>query len=332
MTKQREPSFYRYGCAVSIPTRVSISVLDMNCFSPGRVGGGNAGFAIDLTTQLSVTVCDPIVPDLTPAKDAGSRSDLICQRSLQVWRHIFKTHVPCRFTLTHILPAHVGLASSMAMHTAMLCGLNWLNGLPLSEAELLLFATSTYMELAGDTMVSALTTGLCTFLSLYGGFAVIDHLGQPEVRLSAPPWKYVAGVPHLGEGKVTAETEIAGSYQRGKVLDKSDGRRKSEIVKDILVPAIGGSDFVAAREAIHIIQGMGSKLAEIDQYGSCLHELLQTLRSDPSLCVMMTAVGPCLICISETSTEQAQKVILNAGWTIIGCGDLDNSGLKIRTL
>lgn len=163
----------RDACRVTVPARTSVSVLDMNGFSLGEPGGGNLGFALDWRT--SVYIARSPEPKVELSASTPYAMELLARHCLSIWAEVQKDESCYLVGIEAVFPVHVGLASSGAVQTAIYLGLNWLNGLPLSERQVADLMGVNYREIVDGTLRKGFTTGLSCVLNCFGGFALLSR-------------------------------------------------------------------------------------------------------------------------------------------------------------
>jgi hypothetical protein len=84
-------------------------------------------------------------------------------------------------------------------------------------------------------------------------------------------------------------------------------------------------------EAVHRIQQIGSKRAEMGVYGRGMSDTIYSLKKKGVECVFFTAAGPGIVMISEQPEQQIYKHAKELGMNLICSGLLDNRGIILRT-
>lgn len=321
----------RDACVVSVPARTSISLLDSNTFAPGVPGGGNVGFAINARTQLTVTRASKNAISVSCLHRQSQRSAvLLIRHVLSVWKTV-DSKSAYRIEVNNWLPQHMGLASSAALQSATFMALNWLAGIPKSEKQLRTLAAKSYREVVHGNLQQGFTTTLSTVLNFYGGFAIVTTHGNINIRLSSPKWNFVVGTLNV-KSRSFGAMEARVLMGRARDFDKQESREKQSIVFTELVPAVAAADLERAGAAIHHIQTLGSKRAEIGIYGSSAHIALKMLRQHGIECAFLSAVGPGIVLLSNRSLAKLRHALGAAGLVECISGELDNVGLMVRTI
>lgn len=317
----------RRGVRVSVPARTSISVIDMNQFAPGRAGGGNIGFAIDVRTVASIRVSERDNVATSGAADASV--DVLVHHVCNRWRA--EVHVDERFcvSIETTPPPHIGLGSSASIQLAMWVGLNWLYGYPFSDVAIRTLVATHYREVLRGALIPGFTTGLSAFLNLYGGFAVVNSSLLPLTHRLLPPWHYAVAVHRSCANVASGETELELLMGRGREYDTAVGERKQLAIARI-IRAVGASDLGAMGDAVRDIQQFGSKRAEVMLHGEGLYEVMDRLRAAGIQTAFMSAVGPGLVLLSERVISPAATSV--HGLEVLASGRVDNWGLVLETM
>lgn len=303
-------------------------MLDMNQFHVGKAGGGNVGFALSAFTDLEVSESsnDEIInPDGTAWKDERR---LILTHVTDQWRAASQTHRSYRIIIHRVNPPHIGLAASAALQLVAWYGIAALHG-PFSAEGLRRRIASSYRESVNGALVPGFTTGLSSLLGLVGGFAVVNPDLTPRSHIHVPNWTAAVVVEPSTSGVGFGEAEIQTLTGRAAQLDTVASLTKDRIVNEALIPAVASADLHAVGRAVHELQSMGSKVAEIDLYESRIKQTLVTLRREVE-CVFMSAVGPGIVVLTGASPLDLRALLSRMPVTIVWCGHVDNLGLTIN--
>lgn len=317
-----------------MPSRVSISVLNMMDLMPGRPGGGNVGFAVDKRLILSVSYadsehCTVLLPaSLPPQRVAGLKSLII--NAAQQWADIGGACEQFIFELKSPIEEHIGLGSHSLLTSAVYFAMDWLYGMPLCESNLLRFITDHYFEPVGDRLQPGFTTGLAPFLGLHGGFAVIESDQHVSFRSHLPSWSVVVILPSDVLPKTFGPREFENTMSAGKRLDQRDAARKAAIVTEELIPALRSGDLTHFGESVTALQSIGSKKAEIAMYGQLFAQQLAELRRLPVECVILSAAGPSIILVSDKPSSSFLHLI-GPHFVVLHQGTIDNHGISVHS-
>lgn len=326
-----EPSIK--ACRVSVPCRTSISVLDMNGFSPGVAGGGNIGFALDIRTEVLLT-------RRRPGKDAPpegySQTDrdqsALIQNACEIWEHETRLPADVDVVLEQTVPSHIGLGSSGTLQLAVLLGLNRLHGYPLPLPRLRRVLSDHYKEAHEGRLIPGFTTGLSSFLALHGGFAILGDVNTVLFHKRTPRWTAVFAIPSAETVVSFGDSEAELLMQRGRACDRLEADKKMRIVRDSLIPAVSNENLPSIGEAVRSIQNTGSKKEEVLWHGAPVTEALHALRDSNIECSFLSAVGPGVALISASDVRDVERVCATAGLIPVYSGSVDSEGARISSI
>lgn len=311
-----------------MPARTSITVIDMNRFQLGRAGGGNVGFALAAPTVVKIAVTS-MTSQRVECKWKDERANLI-PHVVSRWNSLVTSMCGYRVDVLRSNPPHTGFASSAGIQIAVWCGLNHLFGYLNSERDLRKVMAENYREATLEGTSTGFTTGLSSFLGLYGGYAAVDEKLLPIHSAEMPPWSAAIVVPSRLVSVSHGQIEVSALTNQGPSLDEYAHSEKRRIIRDVLTPAILGSDIVTVGEAVDNLQSIGSKRSEKAIYGTVIENVITDLRREFS-CVFMSAVGPGIAILSELPCEKLSARIDSFDVDKTWIGDVDSNGLSISS-
>lgn len=320
----------RDACRVTVPARTSVSVLDMNGFSLGEPGGGNLGFALDWRTSVYIARSTDLKVELSASTPPAM--ELLARHCLSCWGELQQDAERYLVSIEAIPPVHVGLASSGSIQTAIYLGLNWLNGIPLSERLVADLVGGNYHEIVDGTLRKGFTTGLSCVLNCFGGFALVDGSRRVEQRFSVPCWSYAFGSVSTLTSRSFGDEEVRVLMGKGREFDQVDSTKKRRIIDDALLPALRARDLEKSGQAIRTLQSLGSKRAELAIYDTRAADALGALHRLGIECCFLSAVGPGILAVSNYGREELLKCTETAGLTVLRTGLLDSVGATIESI
>lgn len=299
----------------------------MNKFSVGKAGGGNVGFAVSASTDVEIS---PSNADEVVAEDGSPWNDerrALISYVVDRWRNNRRLAHQYRVSVRRVNQAHMGLASSASLQLATWCALAFLND-SFSPEQVRFDVAATYREAVGGSLQPGFTTGLSSFLGIYGGFAVVEPTLKPRYHATLPRWTAAVVVPTgteaVGFGDEEIET-LTGSAAR---LDRMAARAKDSIVNEFLIPAVTSADLLQIGRAIAELQSIGSKIAEIELYGSRVSSMLERLRVEFE-CAFMSAVGPGIVILTSRSRIDLEVSLRRFEIAQMWTGYVDDIGLTL---
>lgn len=303
----------------------------MKRFGLGIAGGGNVGIAFNANTIINI---EPYLSETEiPIIDCNWHDSrvILIRHVIMKWHTLYSIRAGYKVKVIRVNNKHIGFASSASIQIATWAALNGLYGFPFSESSLRKVIAEHYCEADendNNNVTKGFTTGLSSFLGLYGGYAVVGMDTQPETHIQVPSWSVamvtLPGIKNISFGDV----EVAALTTKGPILDSEAKLDKQRIIYDELTPAVEGQDLPSIGRAVEHIQNIGSKLAEIEIYGDKMFTALKTLRRVFD-CVYMSAVGPGIVVIS-TETGKELKIKLEAlGFIIEWAGTTNNTGMHL---
>jgi predicted sugar kinase len=301
----------------------------MNEFRPGAAGGGNVGFAFGARTELRVEVS---ASDAVVHSDGSTWTDQrasLIRHVIERWSDAVRICRQYRVTVDHTNPAHTGLAASAALQLATWASLNHIFGHPYSDPELRRQLARTYREASEQGTQPAFTTGLSSFLGLYGGFAVVGSNLAPTAHVTLPAWSAAMVVPSGLASVSFGAVELKALTSRGPMLDEQHRVAKLSTLFDQLVPAVNAHDLPQIGKAVMALQEVGSKVAEIDIYGDAVRLPLRDLQHEHP-CAFMSAVGPGIAVLSHISHDHLQDRLIAAGYDVLWAGVVDDKGILFK--
>ena len=306
--------------------------MDMNRFRPGIAGGGNLGFAFGAYTTIELAIAEQDeVLDTHGTTWQDDRSALV-SHVLNVWRNVSKLVFSYRVTVTSVNSPHIGLASSGALQCAVWYALNHLHGYRFSDARLRHLIAISYREVNQTKLEHGFTTGLSSFLGLYGGFAVVGPYLNALHHFHLPNWSAAIVLPRHTTSTSFGATEAHVLMGKGRELDAAYARHKQKTIVSRLLPAIRRRDLAEIGPAIESVQSMGSKIAEMEIYSKTITPTIKILRQAGIFCVFMSAVGPGLALVSETPLVQFTALLTQLDVDVRWIGTLDNTGVQVASI
>jgi predicted sugar kinase len=297
----------------------------MNKFNFGEAGGGNLGFAVSAFTDVEIS---PSNTDEVTAEDGTPWNDerrVLVSYVVDRWRSTRNLRGRYRVSVHRVNRAHIGLASSASLQLATWSALAFLHD-AFSPEQIRSEIAATYREAVAGSLQPGFTTGLSSFLGIFGGFAVIEPTLKPRVHVTVPRWTAAVVIPIGAHALGFGDQEIETLTGLAAKLDLAAAATKDAIITEVLIPAVTSADLSQIGTAIAELQSIGSKVAEIGLYGTRVASLLEQLRAEFE-CVFMSAVGPGIVVLTLRSQVDLEVSLRRFEVSPMWKGYVDDVGL-----
>ncbi|RXE56427.1 GHMP kinase [Methanoculleus taiwanensis] len=308
---------------VRAPSRIHLTVLDMNRFAPDRPGGGGIGFAIQTYCTAEVT-CIPSGIEIDYSRKP------ILRHFIEVFRNVVGYEGGFAISARDHMHEHVGLGSTSTILIAVANALNAAIGSPLTQDQLRLLLGSNYVEETAEGSVAfGFETGVGPAVSTYGGMAIMgDELTLVYRHPFAEGKRVYIAIPP-SDISSAGEKEFDLLMNKARTLDYRDRELKSYMVLMDLIPALEQGNLAKIGEIIWEIEFRGSKRAEVEHHGFELYRYMAALRDAGLEFVGMSSVGPSIAVITDRDEADVATVFGSLGLKIAIATEVDNEGLTI---
>lgn len=311
---------------VSAPSRIHLTVLDMNRFAPEHPGGGGLGFAIALPTTVTARCIDG--PDqIRYPREPVLRHFLAVFRAATGYRGGFSIEAD-----QHAHP-HVGLGSTSTVLIATGHALNAAVGSPLSDDQIRMLIGHNYAEeTATGEIAFGFETGVGPAASNYGGMVVMgDGLTLAYQHPFAEGFTVFIIIPSSDISSAgTKEFDLL--MNRARSLDYQDRELKAYMMLMDLIPALEAGDVRKIGDVIWEIEFRGSKRAEIEHHTFAIYTYMNRLREAGFEFVGMSSVGPSIAVITRRPRAELETVCASVGLEIAIETEVDNTGVLVDYL
>ena len=311
---------------VRAPSRIHLTVLDMNRFAPERPGGGGIGFAIAMPLIVDVRCTDG-------ADEISSNRLPIIYHFLEVFRQAsgytggFSIRVG-----THGYP-HVGLGSTSTILIALAHGLNAAVGSPFTRTQLRLLLGHNYVEETHEGEIAfGFETGVGPAASTYGGMAVMGDRSTLAYHHPFAEKEQVYVIIPASDISSAGAKEFDLLMNRARSLDYQDRELKAYMILMDLIPALERGDLRTVGDVIWEIEFRGSKRAEIEHHTFSIYTYMSRLREAGFEFVGMSSVGPSIAVITSRPRQDIEAVIAPLGLEIAIETTTDNTGIVVEYL
>lgn len=319
---------HSYGGTVRVqaPSRIHLTVLDMNRFAPEQPGGGGLGFAIAIPTTVEVRCTDG--PD-----EIHYDREPIVRHFLAVFRAATGYAGGFSVTADHHAHPHVGLGSTSTVLIALAHALNAAVGSPLSDDQLRLLIGHNYVEETAEGEIAfGFETGVGPAVSTYGGMAVMgDRLTLVYQHPFAEGYAVYVIIP-------SSEISSAGAKEfdllmnRARTLDYQDRELKAYLLLMDLIPALEAGDVRKVGDVVWEIEFRGSKRAEIEHHTFAIYTYMNRLRELGFEFVGMSSVGPSIAVITQRPRQELEEAVGPLGLEVAIETAVDNTGIMVDYL
>jgi len=309
--------------SVKAPSRIHLTVLDMNRFAPSRPGGGGVGFAIQLYCSVDVE-CIPRGLEIDYSRPT------IINHFVKVFTKITGYNGGFRIHARDHQHQHVGLGSTSTVMISLAHALNYAVGSPLTSDQLRKVLGNNYVEETADGQVAfGFETGVGPAVSIHGGMAITgDELTLIYHRPFARGKNVFIVIPSSDISSAGAK-EFDLLMNKARTLDYRDRELKTYLVMMDLIPALEADNLERMGNTIWEIEFRGSKRAEVEHHGFEIYHYMSRLREAGLEFVGMSSVGPSIAIITGKERSFVEKVVREIGLTIAVETAVDNEGLKL---
>lgn len=324
---KKRPESCGKSITLKVPSRIHLSVLDMNRFSPGTPGGGGFGFALQVYHTVEVTASEERVIN-------SNRVSLIAHL-IEVFKQA--TGYAGSFTVVskgNSEMEHIGLGSTCTTGIAVLLGMNEAVGCPLSRDDLRVLLGWNYIEETKEKneVVYGFETGVGALTALNGGMNIIGDKLVPIFSCSFAEDKNVfILIPRVHDAEQNAGCdEFSLLMNRARQLDNFDREFKAYSVLMDFIPALKAGNLKKMGEIMWNLEFRGSKRAEIEHHSFLIYQHLNALRKAGVEFAAMSSVGPSICVVTEKSADEMKRIAENHGLEIAIETKVDNTGIVIE--
>ncbi|ADB58583.1 beta-ribofuranosylaminobenzene 5'-phosphate synthase [Archaeoglobus profundus] len=283
---------------IKTPSRIHMSLIDLNGLL-GRIDGG-VGFALE---EPNVTIeCEDSDDVVVRGGNNVSRFQSVARKLSQTFGKGIKIDVLSDYE------AHVGLGSGTQISLAVASAFNEIYDLGLSVREM--------AEITGRGG----TSGIGVAVFEFGGFILdgghskrekpnfmpssASKAKPPKVlaRYDLPDWKVVVAVPNL---KGFYGKEEVSLFQKFCPIPVEEVSKLCHVILMKLLPSVVESNLDEFGEAVKMIQRLGFKKVEIDQYG----DLIWNLFDHSDYPIGMSSTGPAVYSVVDTNAKSVAREV-----------------------
>ncbi len=280
---------------IKTPSRIHMSLIDLNG-SLGRVDGG-VGFALE---EPNIKIeCEDSDDVVVKGRDV-SRFRSVAMKLSQIFGKGIKINVLSDY------PSHVGLGSGTQISLSVASAFNEIYELGLSVREM--------AEITGRGG----TSGIGVAVFELGGFVLDGGHSKKEkpyfmpssfskakpprvlARYDFPDWKVVVVVPNLKGFYGKREVNL---FQKFCPIPVEDVRKLCHVILMKLLPSLVENDLDDFGEAVRMIQRLGFKKVEVDQYG----DLIWGIMDQFDYPIGMSSTGPAVYTVVDTNAKSVGK-------------------------
>lgn len=310
---------------VRAPSRIHLTVLDMNRFSPGTPGGGGFGFALQEYQEASASVSETM--------EIISPRHLLIEHLAAAFRQVTGYTGGFRIETRDMGREHVGLGSTCTTAVAVVTAMNEAVGRPLTMDGVRLLIGYNYVEetAAEGEVVFGFETGVGAMASINGGMNII---GDRLTKICTYPFAEGKHV-YVLTPKVHDPNENAGTEEfsllmnRARILDYRDRELKTYMVVMDLIPALAAGNLRRMGDIMWEMEFRGSKRAEVQHHTFIIYQYMDALRRAGLELVAMSSVGPSICVVTELDRKAMDIITAGIGLNIELETKVDNKGIVI---
>ena len=298
---------------VTVPARLHLAVLDMNRFSPDRVGGGGIGLGIGIYFHVRVRATQ------RPEIIVRGERPLIVKHFAHVLKEVLQYPGGFEIELHDHKRRHVGLGSSSGTMSAACIGINEVLGRPFNNRELRRIIGYNACEESpsgNNYLIRTFETGIGSMVGINGGLVLGSDDAELVYRIPLPNTKVIMVIPDVPSledeytGKDTAaDAEVGLLLRRARYLDARQCNTKAHVILLDLLPAMVKGNIEAIGDAILDLTFTGSKRAECEQHGLCGAHIFQYIglfREMGAELAGMSSVGPTTFALTQQPLVQSR--------------------------
>ncbi|HJJ42428.1 MAG TPA: GHMP kinase [Methanocorpusculum sp.] len=309
---------------VKVPSRVHLSVIDMNRFSPGTPGGGAIGFALQIYYEAEVSCTDSEIVIDSPRY-------LIIRHLVSAFKKATGYSGGFKISTKESGKEHVGLGSTCTTLTAVTAAMNKAVGSPLSMDDVRVLIGRNYVEETEnpEEIIFGFETGLGAMCSINGGFNIIgDSLAKICSYKFAENQNVFIFTPEIHESADNAgNEEFSLLMNRARTLDYCDRELKSYMILMDLIPALSKNELRKVGDIIWEIQFRGSNRADVLHHSFLIYQYMNELRQMGLELVGMSSVGPSICVVTEKSRDEIELMLKGIDLKISEATKVDNEGI-----
>ena len=309
--------FVRKKIKIKIPSRLHMSLMDVQRLQRGQIGGGGIGIAINRNLIITLEVIESDSDEIVSNKSELIRYSLnIMRDKLHICEH-FK--VECSFD-SAIIP-HSGMGSNALIQTGTMYGINCMYGSKISIEKLIDIMHENYCEEEEEIIKrKVFCSGVAHNTFLRGGICFVDELGKFIYNYKLPEnykiilMKSVIGDVFNLEDDKRDETII----QLRKENDNNYFEQKNRIIRNEIIPELKLNNYriLADKMRKFALEDDTNFMIKNCKIGRIKYEeLYQDIKDIPNLIMGVSGNAPLAYVISdkwERVLEICKKYDINA--------------------
>ncbi|HJJ30533.1 MAG TPA: GHMP kinase [Methanocorpusculum sp.] len=311
---------------VTVPSRIHLTVLDMNRFSPGKPGGGGLGFALQIYSNATVSC-------ISGSTVIDSSRVLLIEHLVAAFKAVTGYIGGFDIRTGAHGKEHVGLGSTCTIASAVVAAMNEALGCPLTYNNIRQLIGHNYVEETNEPgeIAFGFETGVGAATSIYGGMNILgDQLTHVYRHSFAEDKNVFIITPNIHpEDDNSGLEEFSLLMTRARTLDYRDRELKAYMIMMDMIPAIEKGDLKKMGDIMWEIEFRGSKRAEVQHHTFIIYQYMNALRQAGLEFVAMSSVGPSICVVTEKSEEEIKPILDVIGLEISVITKVDNTGIRI---
>lgn len=264
------------------PARLHLTIMDPSYMKIGELGGGGIGVALNLNNIIEMETIEGDEDIIENTKKA------VIQHLLIVIRKIFNTniHFKINIKLDERMKEHCGLAWNAMISNAIIYGVNYIFGSPLSKKEIVEILDNNFVEEKEQMLVRDICTGIAHNVCCFGGLCIVSNEGKLINKYNMPEdYRAIIIKTEKNNNCSNIETEI----NILKLLQKYDlenSYKKAYTIINEIIPALNENNIeklIKCNNEFHNYESYKKILDYYNVKNQTAKEIIDIFKSIPNI-------------------------------------------------